>query len=88
MVVVLGIEPEMKLKAISSFCRAPGATKEAIDVGSNHRSRVVEVKKWVKAGFLKLPLSHNTSTFAFDGGVNRLGTVRTNPAGVLGVLIT
>ena len=51
-VVAEDVKGDMQLKPLFFLRRAPGASKEAIDVGSEHRAGVIETKQRIKDDLL------------------------------------
>ena len=81
----LSVEREMEKKTFSFFCRAPSFSDESIDIRTDHRAGVVEIKERVKADFLKFPQAPASSSSAF---MSFMGDERGDPAGIPRVLIT
>jgi len=87
--VKLGIEKQVGSEPVRAFGRAPGFAEHAIDIGPNHRCRVIEGEERIKPPTLELPLSSNAAALPFDG-VMDVGTLvpgRLDPGRILGVLV-
>ncbi len=86
-VVIESVELKVIDQRLDLFCRAPGFSKQAIDVGSEHGTGMVETKKRVKANFFKLPLARHSSPLPLAGLVVGLWKEALNKWKVGGILI-
>ncbi len=60
------VDPEVVNQSSLSFSRAPGASKEAVDVGPKHGAGVIEGEKRIKTDFLELPLTRDAASFSWE----------------------
>ena len=77
----------MQLQTLGPLGRAPCPPKEPVDVGSNHRAGVIEIKERVKASALELALAHDTAAPSFDSRVVHFLKMRGDPIRIFWVLI-
>ena len=87
MVVIVGIDLKVIDKGLNPLGGAPGFAKQAIHVGSKHRTGVVEAKERVIAEVFKLPLADHTAPSSEMSLVGDEGEVPSHISWVVRVFI-
>ena len=77
----------MRCQPIRPLRGTPGSPKEPIDVGSEHRRRMVEAKERVKHHAFQLPLANDAASLAFDCLVPSVWELGLNPGRVFRILV-
>lgn len=81
------VDAEVIDEALLCFRRAPGFTKKAVEVSTQHGAGMIERKERIKTDFLELSLARYASSPPFDGRVRREWVVAFQVPGVVGILI-
>jgi hypothetical protein len=85
--VIIDIKGDVICEALDLFARAPGSSKETIDVGPEHRAGVIERKHRIKAFVPKLALSCHGSPSTWNSNVSPAREVLSNPHRIVRILI-
>ena len=86
-IVRLDVELDVSRQAIRSFGGAPSPPEQAIDIGPEHRGRVIEGEERIEEDLFEFSLSHDAAALALKGLVPRSGKAGADPARVGGFLI-
>jgi len=85
--VIIGVKIQVQLQTLGPLGRAPGAPKEPVDVGANHRAGVIEIKERIKATAFELALTHDTAAPSFYSRVVHFLKMRSDPIRIFWVLV-
>lgn len=83
--MVVGVDREVQSEALGFFGRAPGFSKEPVDVRAQHRRRVVEGKERIKAAAFELIKPNHAAAATLDGRVSGVCKMRMDPRRIFGI---
>lgn len=86
-IVMIDVQSDVSGQALPLLRRAPRSSKEPVDIGPEHRRRVIEIKERIKAPTFELALADDASAPPLVGHAPGMRELAPDPKRVAWVLI-